>query len=71
MTGKNYMTQTQLAERWQVAESTLERWRSEGVGPTYMKILGRVRYRLSDITDFEEESLRGSTSQRASVRSNR
>ena len=71
MTGSNYMTQTQLAERWQVAESTLERWRSEGVGPIYMKILGRVRYRLSDITNFEEESLRGSTSQRASVRSNR
>ena len=71
MTGNNYLTQTQLAERWQVAESTLERWRSEGVGPIYMKILGRVRYRLSDITDFEEESLRGSTSQRASVRSNR
>ena len=71
MTGNNYMTQTQLAERWQVAESTLERWRSEGVGPIYMKILGRVRYRLSDITDFEEESLRGSTYQRATVRSSR
>jgi predicted site-specific integrase-resolvase len=67
MTGNNYLTQTQLAERWQVAESTLERWRSEGVGPIYMKILGRVRYRLSDITDFEEESLRGSTSQRNST----
>lgn len=71
MAGNNCMTQAQLAERWQLAESTLERWRSEGVGPIYMKILGRVRYRLSDITDFEEESLRGSTSQRASVRSNR
>jgi predicted site-specific integrase-resolvase len=71
MTGSNYLTQTQLAERWQVAESTLERWRSEGVGPIYMKILGRVRYRLSDIKDFEDESLRGSTAQRATVRSNR
>jgi len=28
MTESNYLTQTQLAERWQVAESTLERWRS-------------------------------------------
>jgi len=71
MTGNNDMTQTQLAERWQLAESTLERWRSEGVGLIYMNILGRVRYRLSDITDFEEESLRGSTSQRAIVRSSR
>lgn len=71
MTGNNYLTQAQLAERWQVAQSTLERWRSEGLGPIYMKILGRVRYRLSDITDFEEDSLRGSTSQRVTVRSNR
>lgn len=29
MTEINYLTQTQLAERWQVAEGTLERWRSE------------------------------------------
>ncbi len=30
MTENVYLTQTQLAERWQVAEGTLERWRSEG-----------------------------------------
>jgi hypothetical protein len=71
MTETNYLTQTQLAERWQVAESTLERWRSEGIGPIYMMMMGRVRYRLPDITDFEEDSLRGSTSQRASARSDR
>ena len=33
MTENNYLTQTELAARWQVAESTLERWRSEGIGP--------------------------------------
>jgi len=43
MTENTYLTQTQLAERWQVAESTLERWRSEGIGPIYMKMMGRVR----------------------------
>ena len=47
MTENNYLTQTQLTERWQVAESTLERWRSEGIGPIYMKMMGRVRYRLA------------------------
>ncbi|MCX7216759.1 MAG: DNA-binding protein [Burkholderiales bacterium] len=66
-----YLTQTQLAERWQVAESTLERWRSEGIGPIYLKLMGSVRYRLSDITGFEEDALRGSTSERASVRNDR
>jgi hypothetical protein len=33
--------------------------------------MGSVRYRLSDITDFEEHSLRGSTSERASARNDR
>jgi hypothetical protein len=28
------------------------------LNPVYMNILGRVRYRLPDITDFEEDSLR-------------
>ncbi len=68
MTENVDLTQTQLAERWQVAESTLERWRSEGIGPIYITMTSRVRYRLSDITDFEEDFLRGSTSQRASAR---
>lgn len=71
MTENNYLTQTQLADRWQVAESSLERWRSEGIGPVYMKIMGRVRNRLSDITDFEEDALRVSTSERASASNDR
>jgi predicted site-specific integrase-resolvase len=71
MTENVYRTQTQLAERWQVPEGTLERWRSEGIGPIYLKMMGRVRYRLSDITDFEEDSPRSSTSERSSARNDR
>jgi len=33
MTESSYLTQTQLAESLQVAESTLERWRIEALGP--------------------------------------
>ena len=68
MTENSYLTQAQLAERWQVTESTLERWRSEGIGPVYLKMMGRVRYRLPDIVAFEEDALRRSTSKRASAR---
>ena len=63
-----YLTQTQLSERWQVAESTLERWRCEGIGPVFLKIMGRVRYRQSDVEAFEDGCLRMSTSESASVR---
>ena len=63
-----HLNQKQLAARRHLREAYLERWRSEGIGPIHMKMMGRVRYRLSDITDFEEDSLRGSTSQRVSAR---
>jgi hypothetical protein len=66
-----HLNQKQLAARRHLSEAYLERWRSEGIGPIYMKMMGRVRYRLSDITDFEEDSLCGSTSQRASACSDR
>ena len=57
------LTQRALAERWQVSEACLERWRSEGRGPVFLKLVGRVVYRLEDIEDFETKSLRASTSE--------
>lgn len=50
-----------LGERWEVSPQTLERWRSDGLGPRFLKIRGRVRYRLEDIEAFELSSLRQST----------
>ncbi len=32
----------QLAERWQVSEASLERRRSQKIGPDYLKLRGRV-----------------------------
>ncbi len=60
-----HLNQRQLAERWDLSEGTLERWRSEGNGPVFMKLQGRVLYRLEDLEAFEFESLRKSTSERA------
>lgn len=57
-----HMNQRQVADRWSVSEATLERWRSEGIGPRFMKIQGRVLYRLQDIEAYEEQCLRESTS---------
>jgi predicted site-specific integrase-resolvase len=58
------MNQRQLANRWGVSEATLERWRAEGIGPVFLKLGGRVMYRLEDIEGYEEECLRKSTSER-------
>lgn len=42
-----------LAHRWSVSQRTLQRWRKEGYGPTWLTIGGNIRYRLSDVEDFE------------------
>lgn len=44
-----HFNQRNLAQRWNVSEATLERWRSEGLGPRFLKLQGRVLYRLVDI----------------------
>ncbi len=59
-----HLNQRQLADRWDLSEGTLERWRSEGIGPIFLKLQGQVRYRIEDIEAFEADSLRKSTSER-------
>jgi len=41
-----HLNQIDLADRWNISERTLERWRWLGEGPAYLKISGRVVYRL-------------------------
>jgi len=59
-----HLNQRQLADRWNVSEATLERWRSEGIGPVFLKLQGRVLYRAEDVESYEAECLRKSTSER-------
>jgi predicted DNA-binding transcriptional regulator AlpA len=51
------LTDAQLAERWQLSRGTLANQRSQGRGPSYVKIAGRVRYRRSDIEAYEQAGL--------------
>jgi predicted site-specific integrase-resolvase len=53
-----HLTQAELASRWQVSERTLDRWRALGTGPAWMKLNGRVRYRVEDVLEFERARLR-------------
>lgn len=56
-----HLTQTHLAKRWSVSEGTLERWRTEGIGPIFLKLKGQVRYRIRDVEQYEESCLSSST----------
>ncbi len=60
-----HLNQRALAERWDISETSLERWRSDGIGPVFLKLQGRVLYRLEDVEAYERECLRKSTSVRA------
>lgn len=54
-----HFNQIELADRWGISERTLERWRWLGEGPAYLKIGGRVVYRLEDVEHYEAENLHG------------
>src|SRR5690606_27873404 len=55
------INQIQLAARWGISHRTLERWRWTGEGPKFVKLGGRVVYRLSNIEEYEQTMLRTCT----------
>ena len=55
MTG-TFLNPKELAQRWKISPSTLERWRWLGAGPNFIKIGGRVRYRQEEIEAYETVS---------------
>jgi predicted site-specific integrase-resolvase len=61
-----HLNQIDLAVRWNISHRTLERWRRTGYGPAFIKMGGRVVYRLEDVEAFEAAQLRKSDSEMAS-----
>lgn len=63
-----HLSQLELSRRWGISPRTLERWRWLRQGPAYLKIGGKVVYRLDDIDAYEAEQRRtaqAATAQRA------
>lgn len=50
------LTEQMLALRWHCSTSRLQRWRADQKGPTYLKIGGKVLYRLEDLRQYEKAS---------------
>jgi hypothetical protein len=59
--GPVFMTPCELAERWKVTEGALRSWRSQGLGPKFIK-LGKgtgnapIRYPMEEIVRIESEN---------------
>lgn len=68
-----FLTPDELAERWRIKPGALAHWRVAGEGPAFVKVGGRVLYRLSDVETFERANThrpgtpRGAKPDRAAV----
>jgi hypothetical protein len=58
-----HLTETQLAERWQISVRTLQAARVKGGGVAFVRIGRSVRYRLEDVLAYEQARLRTNTSE--------
>ncbi len=54
---RELLTEKMLADRWACSVARLQRWRTVGEGPPYLKIVGKVLYGLTNIETYEEASL--------------
>ncbi|MFT0532410.1 helix-turn-helix transcriptional regulator [Castellaniella hirudinis] len=61
---RRVLNENELAQRWGLSPKTLQRWRSEGSGPRYLKLSRRVSYPIETILEFEQRILHRSTSER-------
>lgn len=46
------MTTEEVEQAYGIAAKTLANWRSQGRGPAYHKLGGKVRYKISDVEDW-------------------
>lgn len=60
-----FLTQNELAERWRMSPRSLERWRTEGYGPAWLRLRGHVLYREDDVEAWERAQLRTRTDEPA------
>jgi hypothetical protein len=50
--GEEYLTVPDVGARLGVGKRTLQRWRDVGGGPPYVRFVGRVLYRASDVESW-------------------
>jgi excisionase family DNA binding protein len=59
MTESPWLTRDEVADRLRVPKQTLAVWASKGTGPRFAKFGRHVRYRLTDVTAWEEQMVGG------------
>lgn len=59
MTDQTYLTPQELTERWRgvITVGALANWRSQRVGPPFVKFRGRVLYPMEQLQAWETENM--------------
>lgn len=57
MSGQMYLSNEDLAARYNVPLKTIRKWRYEGTGPRGFRVGRHVRYRESDVLVWEQVRL--------------
>lgn len=50
------LDETTLSSRWNLSPKTLQRWRSEGIGPPAWHLARQIRYLLIEVETFERKA---------------
>jgi len=58
VTPRKFLSTKELSKLLDIPEGTLRQWRSSGVGPTWHKLRGSVRYDMEHVDRFIHESER-------------
>lgn len=54
MKSSEFLNTEQLADRWQISESTLNHWRRAECGPNFTRIGSKVLYSLAAVEQYEQ-----------------
>jgi predicted DNA-binding transcriptional regulator AlpA len=54
---ERWLCRQELAQRYGLPTKTIAQWASKGTGPPYARMGRHVRYRLSDLIEWETERL--------------
>ena len=49
------LTEEELAEYWGIRKSNLQKWRTDGTGPLYIKVGAKPIYSMEAIQEYERE----------------
>jgi hypothetical protein len=52
------LTSKQVAQMLSIPEGTLRYWRNVGIGPTWHKLEGSIRYHVDDVSQYVEKNRR-------------